>query len=469
MNTTKNIFFSLCLALLGGKAAAQKIPESLTNTVWLQQGYDRILTIKDSTYSYNNINTVTCKPLVEGNFKDRFQLVSLKKRALIVNPGGIVNYKFTRLDALPSICTGENKKELSFEKNFQVFWETFNNNYAFFKERKIDWKSMYSQYLPKVQQAKTEKEFAAILKEMIEKMKDGHIRLDLPDSLKEKTAAMPTATGPVRSKQTVLSDLKKTYLKGEKAYNGGVLQWGFLKDSKVGYIFIGDMDHFADYVSEEQQHSKEFTALYDKISESKSPQRMFDDEVAGAKKMMETVLQDLKGSTSVVIDLRFNGGGYETVALALLSYFVPSEKKILSIQAKTATGFTPRQDYLLYPAKKAIHQPVYLLLGPNTASAAEIFALGALDYPNITRIGSRTSGIFSEILWKELPNGWEFSVSNEIYTDKRGKTYEGTGIPVNIEMDYARTRSDLYNSFYLNEIFSDKALDKVLSLEKLKK
>lgn len=469
MNTTKNIFFSVTLSLLGVEAAAQKIPKSLANTVWLQQGYDRILTIKDSTYSYYNINSVTCKSLVEGNFNDRFQLVSLKKGSLIVNPGGIVHYNFTALDALPPRCTVEAKKELSFEKNFQVFWETFNNNYAFFKERKVDWKAIYRQYLPKVQQAQTEKEFAGILKEIIGKMKDGHIRLDLPDSLKEKTIPAPTATTPVRSKQALLSDLKKIYLKGEKSYNGGVLQWGFLKDSKVGYILISDMDHFAGYIPEEKQNSKEFTTLYDKISESKAPQQMFEEEVVGAKKIIEQAIRDLKGSTSVVVDLRFNGGGYETVALALLSYFVPSEQKVLSIQAKTDNGFTPRQDYALHPAPKAIHQPVYLLLSPNTASAAEIFALGALDYPNMIRIGSRTSGIFSEILWKELPNGWEFSLSNEIYTDKRGKTYEGTGIPVNIEMNYSRTRSELYNSFYHNEIFADKALDKVIELEALKK
>lgn len=469
MNTTKNIFFSVVLALLGSEVAAQKIPESLTNTVWLQQGYDRILTIKDSTYSYYNINSVTCKSLVEGSFNDRFKVVSLKKRALTVNPGGIVNYTFTRLNALPSTCIGEAKKELSYEKNFQVFWDAFSNNYAFFKERKINWKDIYNQYLPKVQRAKTDKEFAGILKEIIGKMKDGHIRLDLPDSLKEKTTPTPTATTPVRSKQALLSDLKNTYVKGEKSYNGGVLQWGFLKDTRVGYIFIGDMDHFAEYIPDEKQNSKEFASLYDKISESKAPQRMFDDEVTGARKIIEKALDDLRGATSVVIDLRFNGGGYETVALALLSYFVPSEKKVLSIQAKTDKGFTPRQDYTLRPSSKAFHQPVYLLLGPNTASAAEIFALGTLDYSNITRIGSRTSGIFSEILWKELPNGWEFSLSNEIYTDQWGKTYEGTGIPINIEMDYPRTRLELYNSFYHNEIFADKALDKVIELESLKK
>lgn len=465
MNTTKNIFFSLGLTLLGFSISAQKIPKSLTNTIWLQQGYDRIVAIKDSTYAYYNINSVTCKPVAEGDFKGRFKLISLKNKLLVLNPGGIVNYSFTPLISLPSSCIDKTKKGLSYEKNFQIFWETFNNNYAFFKERGVDWKAIHDEYLPKVQNIKTEKEFAGILKEIIEKMKDGHIRLDLPDSLKEKPSQVQVVNGSVRSKSTLLSDLKKNYIKGLRSYNGGVVQWGFLKDTKTGYILITDMDHFADYVPEEKQNSKEFGILYNKISESKTPQRMFEDEAEGVKKIMNKVLYDLEGSSSVVIDLRFNGGGYETVALKLLSYFVQSQKKVISIRAKTREGFTSKQNYTLYPDDKPYQKPVYLLLGPNTASAAEIFALGTLDYPNITRIGSRTSGIFSEILWKELPNGWEFSLSNEIYTDRKGKTYEGAGIPVTIEMDYSRNRTDFYKSFYLNEIFKDKALDKVLGLE----
>lgn len=469
MNTIKNIFFLLSIALLGDAASAQKIPMSLTNTVWLQQGYDRILTIKDSTYVYYNINSVTCKPLAEGSFNDRFRLVSLKNKILVVNPGGIVHYNFTKLTSLPSGCTEEAKKELSYQKNFQVFWDTFNTNYAFFKERNVDWNGIYNQYLPAVQKAKTDQEFAEILKEIIQKIKDGHIRLDLPESLKEKPKQTQATNEPIRSKSVLLSDLKKTYLKGEKSYNGGVLQWGVLKNSKIGYILINDMNNFADYVPEDKNHSKDFTDLYEKVSSSKSPQQMFEDELEGVKKIMEKVLHDLKGSNSVVIDLRFNGGGYETVALRLLSYFVLTKNRVLSITAKTETGFTPKQNYILYPAQKTYNRPVYLFLGPNTASAAEIFALGALDYPNIKRIGSKTSGIFSEILWKELPNGWEFSLSNEIYTDKYGKTYEGAGIPVNIEMNYPRNRSDLYKSFYLNDIFSDKALDKVIDFEKEKK
>jgi carboxyl-terminal processing protease len=40
---------------------------------------------------------------------------------------------------------------LSFpEKNFEVLWQTFVDNYAFFKVRNIDWKKTYQQYRKRV-------------------------------------------------------------------------------------------------------------------------------------------------------------------------------------------------------------------------------------------------------------------------------------------------------------------------------
>ena len=57
---------------------------------------------------------------------------------------------------------------------------------------------------------------------------------------------------------------------------------------------------------------------------------LFDDELKGVEKIIKIILDDFKNTQSVVIDLRFNGGGYETVALQLLRHFVTQKKDILS-------------------------------------------------------------------------------------------------------------------------------------------
>lgn len=460
--------FSICLLLISFCANAQQNFEKLLkNTSWIQDGYDRCLKIADSTYTYYNVNSVDCKVLVEGKLSERFKIVSLKKNELILNPGGIVNYVFRRVQSLPSMCSHPAAPTTSYEKNFKVFWETFDHNYAFFKERNLNWKQVYEEYLPRVKKTNTQKDFADILVEIVKKIGDGHIRLEIPEALKTKVA---TATAPEikqeapiikRTANEVIKDLQDTYLEDLHSYNSGVISWGRLKGTRIGYILIKDMNGFANYVSESEQLLPNFAKNYDKIKASRPALDQFEDEYRGVKMVMGKILSDIGPSDSLVIDLRFNGGGLETVALKLLSYFVAESKHVLSVKAKTAQGSTAIQKYILQPTSAGYKGKVYLLTGPNTASAAEIFALAAHQYQNIKIVGSRTAGIFSEILWKELPNGWEFSLSNETYTDPKGKIYEATGVPVSYEMNYPRNRRDFYNGFYTGNRFTDLALDKI--------
>lgn len=190
------IIFTISLFLVTFFASAQRNPgRLLKNTSWVQQGYDRCLRIDDSTYTYYNVNSVSCKVLTEGKLSGRFKVVSLNKGVLVLNPGGIVNYVFRKVDSLPPVCVNSSTStgSGSYEDNFKVFWETFDRNYAFFKERNVDWKHVYEEYFPRVGRISSQKEFADILVEIIKKIGDGHIRLEIPDSLRTKlVTATPT-------------------------------------------------------------------------------------------------------------------------------------------------------------------------------------------------------------------------------------------------------------------------------------
>ncbi|AMP97382.1 Periplasmic protease [Pedobacter cryoconitis] len=459
-----NFNFTICVLLMALGASAQQNPENqFKNTSWVQQGYGRCLKIEDSTYTYYNTNNMNCKALAEGKMSGRFTIVSLDKNELILNPGGIVNYIFKRVDSLPPMCTHPDSAAASYEENFKVFWETFNDNYAFFRERNINWKQVYEDYLPRVKKISSEKELADILREIVKKIGDGHIRLEVPDELKTKVAV----AAPVirRKKDDIVKAIQERYLVDKHTYNNGVINWGKLKSTKIGYLMIKDMNNFSAYVSPADKYQPDFAKKYDQVKDSRLPLMQFEDEINGVDQIMKKILADIGQSDSIVIDLRFNGGGLETVALRLLSYFVGESKHVLSVEARTDQGNTAKQKYILQPANSAYKGKVCILLSGQTASAAEIFALAAQHYPNIRTMGTRTAGIFSEILWKELPNGWEFSLSNEIYTDSNGKTYEGTGVPVINELNYSRNRLDFYNSFYSGDGFTDKAMDQIRQVD----
>ena len=154
-----------------------------------------------------------------------------------------------------------------------------------------------------------------------------------------------------KSKHDVIKAITTTYINKLKRYNGGVIQWGALKDENIGYIVITDMNNFSNYVSESNLSPKQFWDEYKTVLETKSGLTQLDDELKGVDYVMDIILSDLSETNSMIIDLRFNGGGYETVALRLLSYFVKQPKHILSIKAKKTEGFTKVQEYVLNPAK----------------------------------------------------------------------------------------------------------------------
>ena len=429
--------FALLLILTLSNSCSQ-VKKELTNSLWEQEGYDRILKIGDSDYIYYNKDNYSCSELAQGDFNGRFKIIQHKENLLILNPGGIVDYRFKRITEMPNICNGESKeKDNSYILNFNSFWETFDNNYAFFKERNINWQNVYDEYLPKVKAINSDTSFGLLLKEIVNEFNDSHIRLELPETSESKTF------NSSYSKGDILNNITTKYLTKSHQYNDGLIRWGLTTNSDIGYIGITDMNGFS--------NSKE----------SNQPLERFENEIKGVEFIMSKVLEDLNNTNSIIIDLRFNGGGYETVSLKLLSYFINEEKHILSVKSKTKDGFTPIQKYNIKPSQ-IINKTIYILTSPFSASATEIFVLGSLAYNNFKRMGSKTSGIFSEILWKQLPNGWEYSLSNEFYMDTNNKSYEGDGINVDLDTGYPIKRDEFYNSFFNSNKFSDKLIEDLI-------
>jgi C-terminal processing protease CtpA/Prc len=62
----------------------------------------------------------------------------------------------------------------------------------------------------------------------------------------------------------------------------------------------------------------------------------------------------------------------------------------------------------------------------------------------VRRIGAPTSGALSTALEKQLPNGWYFSISNELFMDTDLNFYENRGIPVDYELEYPRERQAFF-------------------------
>lgn len=54
--------------------------------------------------------------------------------------------------------------------------------------------------------------------------------------------------------------------------------------------------------------------------------------------------------------------------------------------------------------------------------------------PRPVLIGENTQGVFSDILTRELPNGWWFGLPDEEYLNPAGRGYDVTGIAPDIRV-----------------------------------
>jgi hypothetical protein len=87
-------------------------------------------------------------------------------------------YEASRLNELPDVCQHGITEETSDpETNFDVFWHTVNENYAFFDRRGVDWQATYAAYRDIVTASTSDEELFGIMAAMLEPLQDKHVTL----------------------------------------------------------------------------------------------------------------------------------------------------------------------------------------------------------------------------------------------------------------------------------------------------
>jgi C-terminal processing protease CtpA/Prc len=245
------------------------------------------------------------------------------------------------------------------------------------------------------------------------------------------------------------------YLKEDLTKNTWLMKWGKMENN-VGYVQIKAMFLYADLnLNDSLVKENGFVATYMDAFDNLNYEQQIAEEVAGISKLMDTIMQDLKETKHIILDVRFNGGGQDVVALEILRRFNADRKQIAVKKARHNNGYTKKTPIYLELAKNPYTKPVYLLTSQQSASATDMMALSSMELKNLKRIGSHTNGAISDALQKTLPNGWYFSLSNEIYTDNNDKFYENIGVPVHYELNYPNERQTFFRSV-ANDLEKDK-------------
>jgi len=112
--------------------------------------------------------------------------------------------------------------------------------------------------------------------------------------------------------------------------------------------------------------------------------------------LKDLLAQNPKG---LILDLRYNGGGYLNTAVQVISEFIDSGTVLIE-----QYGDGSRETYEALPGGLATKIPLVVLVNEGSASASEITAGAIQDYGRGKLVGVQTYGKGSVQIWTELDN-----------------------------------------------------------------
>ncbi len=328
---------------------------------------------------------------------------------------------------------GQSTKKLSRPENdFETFWTTFKDNYAFFELKGVNWDSTYLKYRPLVSKKTKEKQLVSILGEMVEPLKDGHITISKGEEILFKVKK----NSPFRQ---AFKGFEKQFW---QTVDTTLLQNNFAKPIGIGPVFKTENLYY--FSKSEEIGYIRITRCFANV------ESIFDDkkEVADTELMLQLfddLLKKAENTKAIIIDLRANGGGHGGLELA--SRLVKSKTLTHYKSIKQKGGykqFSALEPQYISPNKGTQYlKQVIILTNDKTASSAEDFTISLYQQDNVTTIGTNTSGMLSDMYSGEISNKITFTLSNQVYYAINKEILEDKGIPVTYKVE--NTKQDIEN------------------------
>jgi len=324
-------------------------------------------------------------------------------------------------------------------KNFDALWEIFNENYASFEEKKIDWDVVREKYRPQINNETSDAELFSIFKKILKPLNDGHV------SLRAKN--IDSAFSASRDSRIIseLKSIKKRDRKSQfkKMVAKMLADQEFDELKELGPKFR-DERLFA-YANNNKVGYLRFMRSFSTLAKMKG---------ASLNKQLDLIFDSFKNVDAIILDIRFNIGGDDAFSQAIAGRFVANKVDGFYKQTRKNKKFgSLKTKYITPTGHKPFLKPVILLTNDITVSAADVLCIMMAPMENVTIIGEPSNGSYSDLYNKTLPNGWKLTLSNQRYFDINMNNYEGVGTPVDITA--LNTKEDF-------ELLNDSVLTKAL-------
>lgn len=156
------------------------------------------------------------------------------------------------------------------------------------------------------------------------------------------------------------------------------------------------------------------------------------------KYISDLILNEPKG---LIIDLRYNGGGYLDIAVQLLSYLLPKDTPAVTIKERGKADDTLNTN----GNPKLLNVPLVVIVNDSSASASEIMAGAIQDEKRGVILGTKTFGKGSVQEVEKFSDGSSLRVTIAKWFTPLGRTINHAGLTPDIFVDI--TDEDIKNTY----------------------
>ncbi len=269
---------------------------------------------------------------------------------------------------------------------FDRVWSDLDLHYSFFVVKQINWDSLGALYRPRALAAQSDGDLSTTIAAMLGELQDDHVlwRGGGVRSPPRGNAFDLVNPGP--------------FVRFKRRFTNG-LSYG-VANATVGYIAIGSF------------------------------------EGNGWLPEVDAALAALDGVSTIIIDVRNNGGGLLENATGAAGRFADRATTVAYVRYRNGpahTDFTAPIAQLVRPAgSRRFLKRVYLLTGRSTISAAELFVLSMRALGHTTVVGDTTAGETGSPFARELQNGWSYQFPEAIEYTLDGHEFEDIGLPPDV-------------------------------------
>ena len=289
---------------------------------------------------------------------------------------------------------------------FDYLWQRFDQQYALFDVKDVDWQAVYDSLRPRVYNGMSPDSLFAVCATMLGTLRDGHVNLyagfdvSRADSLYYRFYSQSGID---------INTVLLHYLGIGYHSTAGMAHNGLCHDSVI-YIYYGS------------------------FSNTVSPS------------LFRRIIQSYPQAQGMVLDMRGNGGGSLSNVINILSLMPSHGQQLYSSQIKAGSAhdhFTPlvatyapdcSADTTLFT------RPVVVLVDRGCFSATSVFAICTQAYDNMFLMGDTTSGGLGLPSMGYLPNGWRYRLPVTRTVALDGNNYEN-GVPPDIPLAFDLPRA----------------------------